>query len=85
MALQTIKSKNFERVTIRLDGNTMNMITERVRQQWQDLDRLLVQFLVSHSIRTEVMYSGSAGISNYAPIMLPELTRRELVNLVEYS
>jgi len=84
-ALGTVKSKNLQRITICLATDTMSTIPEPVRRQWHDLDRLLVQFWTSHSIRPKVSYEVVMGgdMKDYAPRLLPELTRRGLVDLTE--
>ena len=87
MALQTVESENLLRITVRPDADTfVRTIKEPVRQQWRDLDRLLVQFWTSHSIRPKITFEAGArrkDIRDYAPNLLPELTRRGLVDLVE--
>ena len=88
-ALQTVKSKNLEEITIRLHSTTLgNSTVEMNHLEWQDLDRLLVQFWTSHSIRPRLVYgpnSGGWNARDHAQSLLPELTRRGLVDLVEYS
>ena len=59
---------------------------EAVHQEWLDLDHVLVQFWNSHSVRPEITYGAGGRVDDlraFAPILLPELTRRGLVNLVE--
>ena len=59
-----------------------------VPREWEDLDRLLVQFLDSHSIRTKFAYGGGVGEGFLRCDMqrvLPELTRRGHIDLVEYN
>ena len=88
-ALRTVESKNLQQITIRLHTATLrNSIEETDCQEWQDLDQLLVQFWTSHSIRPQLVYSPNSGgreARDRAPRLLPELTRRGLVDLVEYS
>ena len=90
-ALQTVESKNLERITVRPDSYFFPYnITEPDRRQWHTLDRLLVQFWTSHSIRPKVTYEAGAvatrkDIRDHAPSLLPELSRRGLVDLVEYE
>jgi len=88
-ALETVESSDLRQITVRPPGNTfINTIEEMVRRQWQDLDRLLVRFLAPRSIRPEVSYNVKAGemdFRDHAPSLLPELTRRGLVDLVEYD
>ena len=58
--------------------------------QWLDVDRLLVQFWDSRSIRSKFMYLPMAGnekveIRDRAGRLLPELTKRGIIDLVECS
>jgi len=86
-ALQTVESKTLQQITVWPDFNSFPLrIAEPYRQQWHDLDRLLIQFWDSHSIRPKVTYK--AGVirkdtREYAPGLLPELTERGLVDLVD--
>ena len=48
----------------------------------------MVQFWASHSIRPKVAYIAQVlrnDMRYYAPILLPELTREELIDLIEYD
>ena len=81
MALQTAQSINLERITIRWSPAFGTSIAE---QEWQDLDRVLLQFWTSHSIRPEIGYDGG-NFRELAPRLLPELTSRGIVDLVEYD
>jgi len=83
--LQTVESKNLQRINICQAIVLPKEIEEMVCQEWHDLDRLLVQFWTSHSIRPEVTYvaqKGGEDLRDHAPSLLPELTRRGLVDLV---
>ena len=85
MALQTVQSKHLQQITIRLCGNFANPVEETVRRGWQDLDRLLVQLWASHSIRPNITHGTRKGQGDWevsAPRLLPELTRKGLVDLV---
>jgi hypothetical protein len=104
LTLQTIRSKNLQQITIhtratiadlqlisasiRRYSASANPVEEKVRQEWQDLDRLLVQFWISHSIRPKITYEtwkigdDSRGL---VQSLLPELTRRGLVDLIEHQ
>jgi hypothetical protein len=85
MALQTVQSENIQQITIRPRVTFANQFGETVHQEWQDLDRVLVQFWNSHSIRPEITYEVDKrgnDLRAFAPTLLPELTRRGLVNLV---
>jgi hypothetical protein len=82
--LRTIESKNLQRITIDM-SILESLIKETVHQAWLDLDRLLAQFSESHSIRPEIILSrGKEGTNfkNLVPILLPELTRRGIVDVV---
>jgi hypothetical protein len=89
VALQTVQSKNLQRITIHPAcgcTTSVNLIGEAVRQEWQDLDHLLLQFWATYSIRPKIMYEADKGgddLRASAPSLLPELTRRGLVDLVE--
>jgi hypothetical protein len=83
MALQTVQSKNLQQITIHPYGTFTNLNEETICQEWWDLDRLLVQFWTSRSIRPEFRYeAGKEGkdFKTFAPSLLPELTRRGLVD-----
>ena len=89
MALQTVLSETLQRITVH-PGATYRMypIGEAVRQEWRDLDRLLVQFWTSRPICPKIVYAvrkGNllGGLGRLAPSLLPELTQREAVDLVE--
>lgn len=85
--LRTVESKNLQHITIHLKTppGIRNSLDQR---DWQDLDQLLVQSWTSHSIRPQLVYSpNSRGeeTRNHTPSLLPEMTKRGLLNLVEYS
>lgn len=85
-ALRTVESNNFQQIVIRLYTPYENEETEG--EDWEDLDRLLVQFWTSHSIRPQLGYATDSGgwdMRDRVPCLLPELTRRELIDLFEYS
>lgn len=84
-ALKNVEYKNLRQLTIRLE--TADEPEETDDEDWQDLDRLLVQFWTSYSIRPQLGYApDSKGRERVRlPDLLPELTKRELVDLVEYS
>ena len=86
-ALQTIESKKLERITV-YPLLVKSEIEDVVHRDWEDLDRLLAQFSTPHSIRARVMYKladEGAVMKDRVPSLLPELSRRGLVDLVEYS
>jgi hypothetical protein len=88
MALQTVKSKNLQQITIHSHAVFANPIEETVHREWQDLDRLLVQFWTAHSLHPKVMYGSERGgndLRDLAPSLFPELMRRGIVDLVQYN
>ena len=88
MTLQTVQSKNLQQITIHPYATFTNMNEETICQEWWDLDRLLVQFWTSRSIRPEFRYEmGREGedFKAFAPRLLPELTRRGLVDWTRMS
>jgi len=80
--LKTIKSKNIQSIVIKPTDDLLESVSEGIRQEWHDLDRLLVQLCITHSIRPrvicEVRNEGKVG-----PGLLPELTKRGMVDLIE--
>ena len=88
-ALRSVESNDLRRITLRPDPCIFaDTIDEMAYQEWWDLDRLLVQFRTSRSIYPEVMYGAEfdeKGLRGRALSLLPELTSRGLVDLVEYS
>ena len=86
-ALQTIESKKLQQITI-YPLRINNVITETIFREWEDLDRLLVQFASLQSIRTRVLYDlvdGRGDMRDRVLSLLPELTRRGLADPVVYS
>jgi len=86
-ALHTARSGNLQRVSLELPRHdrvaTGEAIWETVREEWADLDHELVW--TSHSLRPEVIYEpGKCGqkMRVHAAGLLPELTRRGIVDLV---
>ena len=88
IALQTVESKDLQRITLWPDISTsVDAVEGTVCEEWQNLDRLLVRFWTSHSIRPQVIHSPISGvkdISDHASSLLPELTRRGLVDIVRF-
>ena len=88
-AIKTIESKNLQQIAIFSYASTpiSFQIKEAVRQEWQDLDHQLVQLWTSHSIRPKIMYRRGQGGADEArglvQRLLPELTRRGAVDVVE--
>ena len=86
MALRTIESKTLQRITIDLYAPSVRQMGETVCQEWRDLDRLLVQFSTSHSIRPKITngkWEGGVNLGSIVPMLLPELTRRGMVDVAE--
>ena len=89
-ALQTVKSQSLRCISIYPLDSLPETVGEAVYQELRDLDRLLVQFWTSHSIRPRVVYvmwEDQKDLRDYAPSLslLPELTRRGLVDLVRVT
>ena len=86
-ALKTVESRSLQHITIHPTPG--DAIEEAVYQEWQDLDQLLVQFWITHSIRPRLVYKVrrfvGKDLRDYAAGLLPELTRRGLVDLVEHA
>jgi len=86
MTLQTVKSKNLQSITISPFYCVPVTVGGAILQERNDLDRLLVQFWFTHSIRPQVMYlvgNGWEDPRDCVPSSLPELTRKGLVDLVK--
>jgi hypothetical protein len=66
-------------------GTLVDPVEERILREWQDLDRLLVQFWTTHSIRPTVKCGrrkGGSNLSALVPSLFPELTRRGLIDVL---
>jgi len=89
MALQTANSKDVQQITLRPDHYAFrHSIHETVYQEREDLDRLLVQFRTSRSIRPKIVYEmevDEEDLTRYALNLLPELTVRGLVDTFVFS
>ena len=98
MTLQTItpKHRDLRQISIRIPffltvtytyGDTISNATptigEPFREQWLDLDRLLVQLWESHSIRLRVVYLTRGDLRDCIGSLLPEMTKGGLVDLVQ--
>ena len=92
--LETITSRhrNLQQISIHVprtwtytfqdDGVTINEINiEYPVAQWLDLDRLLLQFWDSRSIRPKVVYppAGKTQVRNWAEELFPESTKRGII------
>ena len=89
MALQTVRSTNLRQITIGPYPSAPPVTTEEaVYEEWKDLDQLLVQFISSRSIRPMIAYvteEGGMFLRLNVQDLLPELTKRGSVDLVEYN
>ena len=88
MTLQTAESINLEQITIRSPTAFKKQIVESSYQEWQDLDRLLLRFWTSRSVRPKIWFKGGkegCDLKYLMPKLLPELSRRGVVDLVECS
>ena len=86
MTLQSVKPENLQSISIQYDG-CLETIEEEFHQEWQDLDRLLVQFWGTHSIRPQLTYKVWKGkdLKDDMSSLLPELTGRGIVDLIRTS
>ena len=85
MTLQTAESINLEQIAILLT-TFRTPIVESDYREWQDLDRLLLQFWTSRSIRPQIRFKNEKdrrNLRDVAPRLLPELTSRGIVDLVK--
>ena len=85
IALQSLGSKNLQRVALRPCPG----LSGPARQEWHDLDRLLLQLQLRTSppIRPKVTYGVDEVVKSmfrFTQYLLPELTSRELVGLVVF-
>ena len=76
--LQTVKSQNLKQITIR--QGQIPEVGGTVLLEWQELDHLLVQFWMLHSIRPKLV-GGVSGLRDFASTFLPELTGRGLLDV----
>ena len=86
--LQTAESTNLRQITIRFPLELGTWAEERFHQDWQELDHALLQFWTSHSIRPRIEYwrvDEECELKELASRLLPELTGRGVVDLVEYD
>jgi hypothetical protein len=94
MALQTItpEHQGLEQITIRTPDyfalaailpDFRNAVGEAQCGLWLDLDRLLVQLWESRSIRPKVVYTTGQGKGDPIESLLPGITERRIVDLVE--
>ena len=85
VTLQTVESKDLQRVTIYSHAPFPTQIEDTISRAWRDLDRLLVQFWTSRAIRPKITYEmGKEGsdLRDLAPFLLPGLTKKGVVRLI---
>ena len=75
MAIESIRSKDLERVTIESRLIIVNY------REWGVLDRLLAQLWTSRSIRPTISFSRRGKMIGLAPKLLPELTKKGAVDV----
>jgi len=84
--VKTAKSENLQKITVISFALTATYIEEAVCREWQDLDHLLLQLWTSRSIRPKVVCKRGRredGTRDVASRLLPELTKRGVVEVVE--
>ena len=69
-----LNTKNLRKIGIHLQLDISEPIAATVRQEWRDLDRLLVQLWTSRPTRTEISFTG--GRINMGRVMLPDLATK---------
>jgi hypothetical protein len=94
-ALRTITPKHRDLRQIRIDvsfnvvllgagANVPQAIGEANYRQWLDLDRFLVQFWESHSIRPKFTSTTERDMRKRFRRLLPEITKRGIIDILEY-
>ena len=76
--LQTARTRHLQQITI-VSVATFNLIEEMDRQEWQDLDHLLVRLWTSHSIITKMKCARARGrmvLREAVRILLPQLVSK---------
>ena len=87
-ALQTAESTNLQQIIIYFSADLGSWNQELFHREWQDLDRLLLRFWTSHSIRPKIEYGKEEtghGLRELVSWLLPELTSRGVIDLVKYK
>jgi hypothetical protein len=59
------------------------VIGEADPEKWLDLDRLLIQFWESRSIRTKVISRDQDDVGDYIQCLLPEATNGGVIDIIE--
>ena len=98
LALQTIgdEHRNLRRISIEVHPNLTRMragrdvrrtVGEGILEQCLDLDQILVHLWESYSIRPSVIRprtrGAEVGVVDRIEILLPEMTRRGMIELIE--
>ena len=78
-ALETIKSKELQRVTVK----SWHMLVDY--REWGDLDHALAQLWTSRSIRPTILLSREGEMIGLVPELLPELTKQGAVDVFEHG
>ena len=81
--LRTAEFINLEQITIYSPTNFGTPSVKSAYREWQDLDRLLLQFWTSRSLRPKIEYGGECDLIKLAPRLLPELTSRGAIDLID--
>ena len=87
--LHNTEPRNLQRLSLELPrySDIEDAVWETVHQEWLDLDSLLVQFWVSHSLRLKVMSMpemGEEDLRDYVTMFLPEMTERGIIDLAMF-
>jgi hypothetical protein len=92
--LQTLtpKHRDLRQIAIKIstiassyvDLNLSWTIEEASYEQWLDLDRFLVQFWESRSIRPKIVSVAELRMGDHIQRFLPEVKRSGILDLVEY-
>ena len=84
-ALYTLKSKHLQHVSLQPPPNPT--LWEAAHEEWLDIDSLLDQFRTSPSLRLKITDSSGIGWECLKALVawsFPELTRRGIVDLVQF-
>ena len=79
VALETIKSKDLQRVTVK----PWHVLVDY--REWEDLDHTLAQHWTSRSIRSTILFSRKGKMMGLVPKLLPELTKEGAVDVFEHD
>jgi len=80
--LRTARPENLQLLSLELPHSVA--VEGAIRQEWLDLDSLLVEFWVSHSLRLVIRAAENGGkeLRDYVARFLPELAGRGIADLV---